>query len=76
MKPDCGSTCSSSPGPPTPRRSRVQKWIEQGCFLINGEAAKKNHTMAAGDEVAVAFMPEPDMSSTLVPEDIPFPIAL
>ena len=56
-------------------RSRVQKWIEQGCFLINGEAAKKNHTMAAGDEVAVAFMPEPDMSSTLVPEDIPFPIA-
>jgi 23S rRNA pseudouridine1911/1915/1917 synthase len=56
-------------------RSRVQKWLEQGCFLVNGEPAKKNRTVAEGDEVAVAVMPEPDMSSTLVPEDIPFPIA-
>ncbi len=55
-------------------RSRVQKWIEQGCFTINGEPAKKNHTMAEGDGVVVIAAPEADMSSTLVPEDIPFPI--
>jgi 23S rRNA pseudouridine1911/1915/1917 synthase len=55
-------------------RSRVQKWIESGCFLINGEPAKKNHIMAEGDEVVVAESPAPDESSTLKPEDIDFPI--
>ncbi|MDB5103419.1 MAG: rluD [Fibrobacteres bacterium] len=56
-------------------RSRVQKWIEQGCFLLDGAPAKKNHLMVEGEEVIVIAAPEADMSSTLVPEDIPFPIA-
>ena len=56
-------------------RSRVQKWIEQGCFLLNGQPVKKNHNMVAGDDLMVATAPEADLSSTLVPENIPFPIA-
>jgi 23S rRNA pseudouridine1911/1915/1917 synthase len=56
-------------------RSRVQKWIEQGCFLLNGEPVRKNATLVDGDVVIVAEAPEADMSSTLVAEDIPFPIA-
>jgi 23S rRNA pseudouridine1911/1915/1917 synthase len=55
-------------------RSRVQKWIEQGCFLRNGKPARKSESVAEGDVIAVAAEPEADMSSTLVPEDIPFPI--
>ena len=59
---------------PDTSRSRVQKWIEQGCFLHNGKPARKSDNVAEGDTVAVMTAPEPDMSSTLVPEDIPFPI--
>ncbi|MEO7427479.1 MAG: RluA family pseudouridine synthase [Fibrobacteria bacterium] len=60
---------------PDTSRSRVQKWIEAGCFLVNGAVAKKNHVMAEGDEVIVATAPAADESSTLKAEDIPFPIA-
>ena len=60
---------------PDTSRSRVQKWIEAGCFRVNGDAGKKNHTMAEGDVVTVAAAPAADESSTLKPEDIPFPIA-
>ncbi|MDB5048704.1 MAG: pseudouridine synthase, RluA family [Fibrobacteres bacterium] len=56
-------------------RSRVQKWIEAGCFLVNGIPGKKNHTMAEGDVVIVLAAPAPDESSTLKPEDIPLSIA-
>lgn len=55
-------------------RSRVQKWIEQGCFLRNGKPARKSEVLSAGDEILVTQAPEEDLSSTLVPEDIPFPI--
>jgi 23S rRNA pseudouridine1911/1915/1917 synthase len=55
-------------------RSRVQKWIESGCFLINGEPARKSHVMAEGDEVVVAESPAPDESTTLKPENIDFPV--
>lgn len=60
---------------PDTSRSRVQKWLEQGCFHVNGALAKKNHVMAEGDRVEVAMAPEADLSSTLVPEDIPLSIA-
>jgi 23S rRNA pseudouridine1911/1915/1917 synthase len=59
---------------PDTSRSRVQKWIEQGCFLHNGRPARKSDNVAEGDTIAVMNAPEADMSSTLVPEDIPFPI--
>jgi 23S rRNA pseudouridine1911/1915/1917 synthase len=55
-------------------RSRVQKWIEQGCFLRNGKPARKSEALSDGDVISVAVVPEADLSSTLVPEDIPFPI--
>jgi 23S rRNA pseudouridine1911/1915/1917 synthase len=55
-------------------RSRVQKWIEQGCFLRNGKPVRKSDSAETGDVIAVATAPEADMSSTLVPEEIPFPI--
>ncbi|HKP94445.1 MAG TPA: RluA family pseudouridine synthase [Fibrobacteria bacterium] len=60
---------------PGTSRSRVQKWIEAGCFLVNGGPGRKNHAMAEGDEVLVAAVPAADESSTLKAEDIPFPIA-
>jgi 23S rRNA pseudouridine1911/1915/1917 synthase len=59
---------------PDTSRSRVQKWIEQGCFLLNGAPARKSDSVADGDAVTVVQAPEADQSSTLVPEDIPFPI--
>jgi 23S rRNA pseudouridine1911/1915/1917 synthase len=55
-------------------RSRAQKWIEKGCFLRNGKPARKSEILAEGDVISVAIAPEEDLSSTLVPEDIPFPI--
>jgi 23S rRNA pseudouridine1911/1915/1917 synthase len=55
-------------------RSRVQKWIEQGCFLRNGKAARKSEVLSNGDEISVAIAPEEDTTSTLVPEDIPLAI--
>ncbi len=55
-------------------RSRVQKWIVQGCFLRNGMPARKSDVMEAGDGIEVIRAPEEDLSSTLVPEAIPFPI--
>ena len=59
---------------PDTSRSRVQKWIEQGCFLLNGEPARKSDDVNAGDIVTVIEEADPDRSTTLVPEDIPFPI--
>jgi len=55
-------------------RSRVQKWIVQGCFLRNGKPARKSDVLDAGDAIDVVRAPEEDLSSTLVPEEIPFPI--
>ena len=55
-------------------RSRVQRWIGQDCFLRNGKAARKSETLAEGDVITVAAVPEEELSSTLVPEDIPVPI--
>lgn len=60
---------------PDTSRSRVQKWMEQGCFLLDGAPAKKNHVMVEGEVVSVAAAPEADVSSTLVPEDIPLNLA-
>ena len=59
---------------PDTSRSRVQKWIEQGCFLRNGEPARKSDLVVDGDAVLVCEVPEADQASTLIPEDIPFPI--
>jgi 23S rRNA pseudouridine1911/1915/1917 synthase len=55
-------------------RSRVQKWIEQGCFTVNGKAARKSEVLSKDDVILVTVAPEEDTASTLVPEDIPFPI--
>ncbi len=58
---------------PDNSRSRIQKWIEQGCFSINGEVARKKDFVKPGDRVELILAPEMEMT-TLIPEDIPFPI--
>ena len=58
---------------PDVSRSRIQKWIEQGCFAVNGETAVKKKFVNPGDEVTVILAPELEIT-TLTPEDIPFPI--
>ncbi len=59
---------------PDTSRSRVQKWIEQGCFLLNGEPGRKSDDVKDGDTVTVIEEPDPDRSTTLVAEDIPLNI--
>lgn len=53
-------------------RNRVQNLCESGNILINGRPAKKNHRLAAGEEVTIN-MPEPEMGE-ITPQDIPLDI--
>ena len=39
-------------------RSGAQKLLEEGCVLVNGKAAKKNHKLTPGETVSVTI-PEP-----------------
>ena len=39
-------------------RSGAQKLLEEGCVLVNGKAAKKNHKLTPGEEISVT-VPEP-----------------
>ena len=39
-------------------RSGAQKLLEEGCVLVNGKAAKKNHKLTPGEEISVTI-PEP-----------------
>jgi 23S rRNA pseudouridine1911/1915/1917 synthase len=58
---------------PDVSRSRIQKWLEQGCFSWNGAPARKNQSLAEGDFVDVVRAPERE-DLTLKPEDLPLPI--
>jgi len=53
-------------------RSRAQKLIADGLVLVNGEAGRKNHTMAEG-EVISWEIPEPEPEE-IIPQDIPLDI--
>ncbi len=55
---------------PEQSRSRLQKWIEQGCFLHNGEPVGKKEKLAAGDVITLILLPD-EPESGLVPEEIP-----
>ena len=57
---------------PALSRSRIQKLIEQGFVKFNGEVAKANLKVQAGDRLEV-FLPEPKQSA-LLPEEIPLHI--
>ena len=58
---------------PETSRSRVQKWIEEGRFSVNGDPARKSTRLEAGDAVTVLSAPAPEDSS-LQAEDIPLRI--
>lgn len=36
-------------------RSHLQKWVEQGCVLVNTKIVKSNHRLKVGDEVAITI---------------------
>jgi 23S rRNA pseudouridine1911/1915/1917 synthase len=55
---------------PDASRSKLQQWIEQGCFTLNGGAAKKKEPLKDGDVISVISDPV-RQDSTLVPEDLP-----
>ncbi len=53
-------------------RSRIQKLIEGGSVRVGGTAAKRSHSVRAGEEVTIE-VPEP-RATALLPEDIPLSI--
>lgn len=53
-------------------RSALQKHIERGHILVNGERVNKNYKLNAGDSVTVD-LPEPE-ALEILPEDIPLDI--
>ena len=54
-------------------RSKLQKWIDQDVFKLNGKKVKKNKTLHLGDCLEQSFIPEPE-SFHLEPEDMPLSI--
>lgn len=53
-------------------RSQVQHWIKDGVVLVNGQPAKANHKLIAGEQVALT-VPEAE-SMELIAEDIPLDV--
>ena len=54
-------------------RSRIQQWIREGCFLVNGKPAKKNHVLKEGESVRQVKRPELP-PATIREENIPLDI--
>lgn len=54
-------------------RSLVQKLIDDGHVLINGEPGKRSRKVKVGDVILV-HMPPPEPSPELVPEEVPLAI--
>ena len=53
-------------------RSAAQKLLEGGAVLVNGRAVRKNHKVAAGDQIRLT-LPETE-DSPLLPQDIPLDV--
>lgn len=51
-------------------RTTVQKWIEAGLVLVNGESVKKRYQPESGDEIQVQFAPPPELSLEPEPMDL------
>src|SRR4051812_6673603 len=54
-------------------RTRIQKWIEEGKVLVNGQPARKSHVLEEGEVVQV-HVPGEEENSHLEGEDIPLEI--
>lgn len=46
--------------------------LKEGAVLLNGQAVKKRHPVAFGDEIEISFIATPEMEA--IPEDIPLDI--
>ena len=55
---------------PEVTRTTVQRWIEQGLVLVNGEVVKKRYKPEPGDEVQIQFAPPPELCLTPEPMDL------
>ncbi len=53
-------------------RSSAQKLLEEGCVLVNGRPAKKNHKLTPGEEISVTI-PEPK-AVDIAPKEMPLDI--
>ncbi|MFC1584110.1 RluA family pseudouridine synthase [Fibrobacterota bacterium] len=54
-------------------RTRIQDWLDLGCFLLNDKQAKKNTVLKTGDTITVRSLPELEPDH-LLPQDIPLDI--
>lgn len=53
-------------------RSRLQKWIDEGCVLVDGEIRKRRHKLRGGEEVRVTLVPE--SRNECIAQDIPLDV--
>lgn len=58
---------------PDVSRSKIQKWLEEGRFTVNGKPGRKSDALAEGD-VVEAMSEAEVVEPTLVPEDIPLKV--
>ncbi|MBF0432353.1 MAG: RluA family pseudouridine synthase [Fibrobacteria bacterium] len=58
---------------PSASRSKIQHWLSDGCFSLNGRILKKNTQLKPGDSIQVQVLPEVPLSH-LEPQDIPLDI--
>jgi 23S rRNA pseudouridine1911/1915/1917 synthase len=58
--------------PGAPSRNRVQQLVKDGHVIVNGEPAKRSHTLAEGDRIDIAWPPVDD--DWPWPQDIPLHI--
>jgi 23S rRNA pseudouridine1911/1915/1917 synthase len=54
-------------------RTRIQKWMESGAVLLNGEPVRKSRSLAAGDSIEVT-VPVERSGGRAEPENIPLKI--
>jgi len=54
-----------------PSRAKIQSWIADNIFSVNGKDCKKNGILKTGDVVVLEKQP-PTRPEVLIPQDIPF----
>ena len=53
-------------------RSRVQRLIEDGLILVNGQPAQHNHKLSGGEKIVIKLPPPP--KTDIIAEDIPLDV--
>jgi 23S rRNA pseudouridine1911/1915/1917 synthase len=54
-------------------RTSIQKWMEDGAVVVNGDSARKSRVLESGDAIRIEIPPE-KTAGRVEPEDIPIEI--